>query len=191
MKHLAKLNITMKLRYLIIPIIFIAANTLAQNYRPVDTRSKVHFVIKNFGISTGGDFTGLKGIIHFFPDSLAASKFDVTVVASTVDTDNGMRDKSLVSDEYFDAAKYPVIQIVSTKITKTNKTDSGYYYFTGDLTIKGVTKTINFPFQAKKVNDDYLFTGTFDIDRTVFGVGDKSMVLSNKVAVTLSVTAQK
>ena len=191
MKHLAKLNIIMRLRYLLILIPFIVVNAWAQSYEPIGARSKVHFVIKNFGISTGGDFTGLKGTIHFFPDSLAGCQFDVTVAASTVDTDNGMRDKNLVSDEYFDAAKYPVIQLVSTKITKTNKTDSGFYYFTGNLTIKGVTKTVNFPFQAKKTHDDYLFTGNFDIDRTVFGVGEKSMVLSNKVTVSLSVTAQK
>ena len=191
MKHLAKLKIIMKLMPLFILVPFIAANTLAQNYEPIDAQSKVHFVIKNFGINTGGDFTGLKGTIHFFPDSLSGCGFDVSVAASTVDTDNAMRDKSLVSDEYFDAAKYPIIQLVSTKITKTNKTDSGFYYFTGNLTIKGVTKTINFPFHAKKINDGYLFTGNFDIDRTVFGVGEKSMVLSNKVTVSLSVMSKK
>lgn len=191
MKHLANLNITMRSIYLFILILFIAANTSAQNYEPIDAQSKVHFVIKNFGINTGGDFSGLKGIIHFFPDSLAGCTFDVSVAASTIDTDNGMRDKNLVGDEYFDAAKYPVIQLVSTKITKTNKTDSGFYYFTGNLTIKGVTKTINFPFHAKKINDNYLFTGNFDIDRTVFGVGEKSMVLSNKVTVSLSVASKE
>lgn len=172
-------------------LIFISVNVFAQNYSPVEKGSKVHFVIKNFGINTGGDFTGIKGEILFLPDSLSASKFDVTVDASTVDTDNGMRDKNLASDEYFGATKFPVIEIVSTKISKTNKTEDGFYYFTGDLIIKGITKTISFPFQAKKINDDYLFTGNFEIDRTDFGVGEKNIVLSNKVAVTLSVTAKK
>lgn len=191
MTQLARLNIIMKLIYLLVLVPILAANTLAQNYEPIDAQSKVHFVIKNFGINTGGDLSGLKGTIHFFPDSLAGCRFDVSVAVSTINTDNGMRDKSLVSDEYFDAAKYPVIQLVSTKITRTNKTDSGFYYFTGNLTIKGITKTVNFPFHAKKINDNYLFTGNFDIDRMMFGVGDKSMVLSNKVAVSLSVTAKK
>ena len=36
-----------------------------QKYTPTDAGSKVHFVIKNFGIRTGGDFTGLKGSIVF------------------------------------------------------------------------------------------------------------------------------
>ena len=181
----------MILKNIFVCLLFISTNIVAQSYNPIDKGSKVHFVIKNFGINTGGDFSALKGEIHFLPDSPESCRFDVTVASSTVDTDNGMRDKNLDSDEYFDAAKFPVIQLVSTRIAKTNKTDDGFYYFTGNLTIKGVTKTISFPFQAKKINDDYLFTGNFEIDRTVFNVGEKNIVLSNYVAVSLSILAKK
>jgi polyisoprenoid-binding protein YceI len=175
----------------LVALLFISLNTVAQNYTPVDSGSKVHFVIKNFGIGTGGDFSGLKGEITFLPETLAKSNFNVTVSTSTIDTDNEMRDKNLVSDEYFDATKFPVIKIVSSKIEKTNKTAAGYYFFTGSLTIKGITKTISFPFQAKKVADGFLFTGNFEIDRTQFGVGEKNIVLSDRVTVSLSVLAKK
>lgn len=181
----------MNLKIFLAGLFFISINTAAQNYVPRDTGSKVHFVIKNFGINTGGDLSGVKGKIYFLPDSLGLSKFDVTVAASTIDTDNGMRDKNLTESEYFDAVQFPVIQLVSSKISKTNKTADGFYFFTGNLTIKGVTKTVSFPFQAKKVNDGYLFTGDFEIDRLDFKVGEKNIVLSNKVAVSLSVIAKK
>ncbi len=176
---------------LLICLLFFSFNAVGQNYAPVDSSSKVHFVIKNFGINTGGDLTGLKGNITFSPDNLAASDFNVSVAASTVDTDNSMRDKSLTGDEYFDVQKYPLITIASTKVEKTNKTAAGFYYFTGNLTIKGVTKSISFPFQAQEENGGYLFTGNFDINRTDFGVGEQNIVLSNQVAVTLSVFAKK
>jgi polyisoprenoid-binding protein YceI len=179
------------MKFILTFLLFISLNTYAQNFSPVDSASKVHFVIKNFGINTGGDFSGLKGNITFLPDSLAACKFNVSVSAATIDTDNNMRDKSLVSDEYFDAEKFPLLTIVSTKIEKTNKTAAGFYYFTGNLTIKGVTKSISFPFQAKEENNGFLFTGNFDINRMDFGVGDQSIVLGNQVAVTLSVFAKK
>jgi len=172
-------------------LILISINAHSQNYTPVDHGSKVHFIIKNFGINTGGDFSGLKGHIVFFPENPADSRFEVTVSASTIDTDNEMRDKNLASDEYFDAAKFPVIKIVSTKISRTNKSGDGFYFFTGDLTIKGITKTISFPFQVKKVNEDYLFTGNFDINRTDFGIGEKNIVLSNNVSVSLSVAVKR
>jgi polyisoprenoid-binding protein YceI len=175
----------------LVALLFISIGANAQNYTPVDSGSKVHFVIKNFGINTGGDFKGLKGDIIFQPENLASAKFNVTVSASTIDTDNEMRDKNLASDEYFNAAKFPLIRIVSTKIEKTNKTASGFYYLTGTLTIKGITKAISFPFQAVKKPDGFLFTGNFEIDRTDFGVGEKNMVLSNKVAVSLSVSSKK
>ena len=176
----------------LLPFLFFINTTVsAQHFTPVDTGSKVHFVIKNFGINTGGDFTGLKGEIYFLPDNLSSCKFNVSVSASTIDTDNPSRDKHLKSDEYFDAHKYTDISIVSTKIEKTNKTATGFYYFTGNLTIHGVTKTISFPFHAEKVKDDYLFTDDFEIDRVDFGVGEKSVVLSNKVIVSLSVLAKK
>ena len=179
------------MKTLLVCLVFISLHGTAQNYSPIDSASKVHFVIKNFGINTGGDLRGLKGNITFSPDHLSASHFNVSVAASTVDTDNSMRDKSLVSDEYFDAEKYPLLTISSTKVEKTNKTAVGFYYFTGHLTIKGVTKNISFPFQVKEEDSGYLFTGTFRIDRTDFGVGEKNIVLSNLVDVTLSVVAKK
>ena len=172
-------------------VLFITLQVSAQKYIPGDAGSKVHFVIKNFGIKTGGELSGIKGEIYFFTSDLAACRFNVSVDASTVDTDNGSRDGHLKGSEYFDVEKYPVITIISTKIDKTNKTEAGYYYFTGTLTMHGITKAIAFPFKAEKINDTYLFTGEFEIDRLDFGVGDKSAVLSNAVNVSLSVLAKK
>jgi polyisoprenoid-binding protein YceI len=185
------MNMLKKLFTALVFIFLFSQITVAQNYTPVDSASKIHFVIKNFGINTGGDFHNLKGNIVFLPESLSTAKFNVTVDASTIDTDNEMRDKNLTSDEYFDVTKFPRIKIVSTKIEKTNKTDAGYYFFTGTLTIKGITKPISFPFQAVKTSNGFLFTGNFQIDRAEFGVGEKNMVLSNNVNVSLSVLANK
>ena len=176
----------------LLPFVLLLSTAIqAQKYTPGDEGSKIHFTIKNFGIKTGGDLTGLKGEIYFFTTDLTACRFDVSVNPSTVDTDNGSRDSHLKGSEYFDVEKFPLISITSTKIDKTNKTESGFYYFTGNLTMHGITKPLAFPFHIEKVNDNYLFTGDFEIDRLDFEVGDKSAVLSNKVNVSLSVLANK
>lgn len=180
----------MKVYFSFIFFLTISISAYSQQYMPQDAGSKVHFVIKNFGIKTGGDFTGLKGKISFNPNQITNAIFDVTVSAGTIDTDNSQRDESLVGEDYFDVKKYPVIKITSTKISTTNKTNAGYYYFTGNLTIKGVTQTISFPFQVEKINDDYLFSGEFQINRLAFGVGERSMVLGNTVIVQLKVLAK-
>ena len=181
----------MILKKLLPAILLISGAIQAQKYTPSDAGSKVHFTIKNFGIKTGGDLAGLKGEIYFFTTDLAACRFNVSVDASTVDTDNANRDSHLRGSEYFDVENFPLISITSTKIDKTNKTDLGFYYFTGNLTMHGITKPLAFPFHIEKINDNYLFTGDFEIDRLDFGVGDKSAVLSNKVNVSLSVLANK
>jgi len=154
---------------------FITSSIFAQKYTPTDEGSKVHFTIKNFGIKTGGQLTGLKGEILFFTTDLTACS----------------RDRHLKESEYFDTEKYPEITITSTKIDKTNKTESGFYYFAGNLTMHGITKSISFPFHIEKVNNDYLFTGEFEINRLDYGVGSNSAVLSNTVNVSLSVLAKK
>jgi len=170
-------------------LFFISSYTIiAQTYTPVDNGSKVHFTIKNFGIATGGDFSGLAGSIKFDPANLAASDFDVSVDATTVDTDIEARDNHLRKAEYFDVKNYPKLSIRSTRITKTNK--DGYMYMFGNITIKGVTKEIKFPFTATPKNGGYVFEGDFKLNRRDFGVGGQSISLSDDLTVSLSVFAK-
>jgi len=155
---------------------------------PADAGSKIHFVIRNFGINTGGDLGGLKGTIKFDPLHPTASSFDVTVQVSTIDTDNDRRDNHLRSDDFFNAEKYPVIRIASKKVEATNVANT--YMFTGNLTIKDVTKEIRFPFTATAKDGGYLFAGDFTIDRRDYNVGGSSATMSDEVKVSLSAFAK-
>lgn len=160
-----------------------------QNFLPADAGSKVKFVIKNFGINTGGTFEGLSGAIVFDPANLATASFDVNVEAKTVDTDIEARDNHLRKAEYFDVEKYPKLNFRSTKISKTNKPE--YLYMFGNLTIKGITKEVKFPFTYTVKDGGYLFEGEFTINRRDFGVGVRSFSLADELSVELSVFAKK
>jgi polyisoprenoid-binding protein YceI len=168
-------------------ILFTIATNSAfpQNYIPTDTGSKIHFVIKNLGIKTGGDFGGLTGTIVFDPKALPNSCFNVSVKANTINTDNNARDKHLRNSEYFNTNKYPVISFVSTKVTESNL--AGRFYITGNLTIKDVTKPIEFGFSAAPTSSGYFFEGEFYINRLDYGVGSSSIVLADNLKVSLSV----
>lgn len=179
----------MKLPYLTLLFFLFLNHKAFRNFKPVDEGSKVHFTIKNFGIKTNGSFKKIDGEIFFDPKVIDKSVFNVTVQASTIDTDNSVRDKSLRED-YFETVKYPLIRMVSTKIEKTNKTDDGFYYFTGNLIIKGVSRPVSFPFKVENMGNDLVFSGEFNINRLDFGVGSKSTVLGNLVNVSLRVTAK-
>ncbi|HJS55784.1 MAG TPA: YceI family protein [Chitinophagaceae bacterium] len=168
---------------------FTAVIASGQAYTPADAGSKVRFVIKNFGINTGGTFEGLTGSITFDPANLALSSFDVSVEAKTVDTDIEARDNHLRKPEYFDVEKFPKLIFKSTKVTTTNKPE--YLYMFGTITIKGVSKEIGFPFTQKQKDGGYLFEGEFKLNRLDFGVGGTSFSLGDELTVNLSIFAKK
>lgn len=169
--------------------IFSTVIAIGQTYTPTDNGSKVRFVIKNFGINTGGTFGGLSGSITFDRSTLATASFNVSVETKTVDTDIEARDNHLRKAEYFDVEKYPKISFKSTKVTTTNK--EGYLYLYGIITIKNVSKEISFPFTQTDKDGGMLFEGEFTLNRRDFGVGGKSFSVSDDLSVELSVFARK
>lgn len=179
----------MKSFKLSIVFLFLAVAAFSQKYTPADEGSKVHFVIKNFGIKTGGDFTGLTGSIVFDPKALNTSQFNVSVNSNTINTSNSTRDKHLRKSEYFDVEKYPVITYVSTKITES--TVAGRFFVIGNLTIKGITKVVQFGFSAAPTATGYSFKGEFEINRRDYGVGGSSVSLSDNLKVQLEIAAKK
>ena len=132
-----------------------AGSCLAQQYKPADDGSEIGFVIKNFGINTKGSFRGLDGTISWYPQDPGKCLFDVSIDASTVNTDNSMRDDHLKKESFFDVEKYPRIRFVSTGISGPDK--KGRYTAAGKLTIKDTTKDISFPFVATALGDDVIF----------------------------------
>ena len=160
---------------------FVLFSFVAADFKPVDADDSVTFVIKNFGLNTNGAFKGLKGNIKWDATNPAAGLFDVTVDVNTINTGIDSRDKHLKEEDYFDAVKYPTIRFVSTSVSPGN--------ITGNITIKGVTKKISFPFTVKPSGKGYLFEGNFSINRKDFGVGSGSAVLGDNVNVLLKVNA--
>ncbi len=174
---------------LISALLFFFCSTFAQaTYTPVEEGSRIHFVIKNFALKVGGDFTSVKGTVKFDPAKYSSSSFDVTVDAASVDTDNSSRDGHLKKEEYFNVATYKTLRFRSTKIVQS--TTAGRFYMYGELTIKGVTKPVEFGFGATPKAGGYVFDGSFEINRRDFGVGGSSISLSDNLTVSLSVFAK-
>ncbi|MFT3823068.1 MAG: YceI family protein [Chitinophagaceae bacterium] len=174
-----------RILYLALALV-LSVNVLAQNLVPAGESSSVNFKIKNLGFNVSGSFSGLKGKIRFEPSNAAASSFDVTVDANTVNTDNNSRDNHLRKEDYFNVEKYPTIRFVSTKVSGSG----GNYTMTGKLTMKDVTKDVSFPFTAKEEQGGYLFDGEFKIKRKDFHVGGGSTI-SDELTVTLHVLGKK
>lgn len=175
-----------KLLALLLPALFVL-NTYAQTTQKV-TKSSVTFQIKNMGINTTGTFSGLDADIVFDPANPGASHLNASVDATTVNSDNSMRDNHLKSEDYFEVAKYPKITLKSVSIN--HKSGSNY---TGvfDVTIKDKTKQLEMPFTYTESGNSAEFKGTLKIVRTDFGVGGSSMILSKEAFVTIDVQTSK
>ncbi|MBS1523591.1 MAG: YceI family protein [Bacteroidetes bacterium] len=151
-------------------------------------KSAVTFQIKNLGINIGGNFSGLKADINFDPAHLETSSIEASVQANTINTDNETRDHHLKSDSYFDADKYPEIKMKSVSF----KHNSGNNYTgTFNLTIKDKTNQVQVPFTYTENSNDGEFKGSFKIKRTDYGVGGRSMVMSNDVTISIDVSTSK
>ncbi|MEO8713059.1 MAG: YceI family protein [Parafilimonas sp.] len=159
----------------------------AQQYKPVDEKSEIKFIIKNFGLNVSGSFNGLNGSIIFNASNLSASSFNVSVDVNTINTGIDMRDSHLKKEDYFDAEKYSTIRFVSTSITG----NQNGYAINGNLTIKGTTRAVSFPFTVQNQDNGLLFTGSLSINRKDFNVGGSSAVLSNNAEIQLKVFAAK
>jgi polyisoprenoid-binding protein YceI len=106
----------------------------------IDPRhSSAGFGVTHLMISTvRGEFHGVRGTVVVDDSDVSKSTVNVTIDATTVDTREPDRDKHLKSEAFFDVVKYPTITFQSTKVERNN---DGSLKVTGDLTIRGVTKS--------------------------------------------------
>jgi polyisoprenoid-binding protein YceI len=103
-------------------------------------RSRVQFTIRHMVLSdVPGEFKRLNGAVDWDPQSPAQAKIDVTIEAASVDTRNAKRDAHLRSSDFFEVEKHPNITFRSTRVEPAG---NGKLRITGDLTIRGVTKSV-------------------------------------------------
>ena len=77
--------------------------------------------------------------ISYDAADLTQSSFDISVDVDSIDTRNANRDKDLKGPDFFDVKQFPAMKFKSTSVKKTGDNTMDV---TGDLTLKGVTKSI-------------------------------------------------
>ncbi|MBY0482110.1 MAG: YceI family protein [Chitinophagaceae bacterium] len=179
----------MKQLLLSLGFLLLTCSLFSQHFVPVPKSSAVNFHIKNFGLTTDGNFGGLKGEVYFNPKDLENASIEMSVEANTVFTKNRKRDEHLMDEEFFYAEKYPTIYITSNSITAPK--ENGLYTFDGSILMRGITKKIQFEFSAKPQTMGYLFEGSFKINRKDFGVGRSYITMSEEVKVDFSISVTR
>jgi polyisoprenoid-binding protein YceI len=165
----------------------------------IDPRhSSAGFGVTHLMISTvRGEFHGVTGTVIVDDSDISKSSVNVTIDATTVDTREPDRDKHLKSEAFFDVARYPTITFQSTKVERNS---DGSLKLTGDLTIRGVTKTAVLTATLPKapIKDPWglqrtAVSASTKINRQAFGVAwnqkldSGGVVVGDDVNVTLDV----
>jgi polyisoprenoid-binding protein YceI len=160
--------------------------------------SNAQFSVRHMMVSTvRGEFTKVAGTIDLDEKDITKSKIEATIDAASINTRNEKRDGHLKSADFFDAANHPTITFKSTKIEKTGE---GKLKATGDLTIRGVTKSVVLnvdelspSFKDRQGNLHTGTSATTKIHRKDFGVSwnaaldSGGLMVGEEVSITIDV----
>jgi polyisoprenoid-binding protein YceI len=162
--------------------IFSTAFTVSMLWNVDYEASTVNFELPDQG--TKGTLGGLKANLEFDQKDPANAKISASVEVKTLNTGDTKKDQHLLSADFFNAEKYPLISFVSTSV----KADGTGFLATGNLTMKDSTKQVEIPFSfAEDTKGGGTFKGTMTLSSGDFGVTKKPA----KIVVNLSVPVKK
>lgn len=163
------------------------------------SHSTVGFVARHLMITkVRGRFTSFSGTAEIAPNPLD-STLSATVDLGSVETGDAGRDGHLKSADFFATDEHPEMTFVSTGI----KEDGDDYRLFGDLTIKGVTRPVDFDLEFEGVETDPWgntkagFTAETDVNRKDWGLEwnvaleTGGVLVSDKVKIQLDIQLVK
>jgi polyisoprenoid-binding protein YceI len=104
--------------------------------------SNVKFTVKHLVVSeVEGSFKLFEGTMENTKADLSDAKINFAVDVNSINTENEKRDNHLKSDDFFNAEKFPEMKFTSTSMTPAGENK---YKLAGDLTIREVTKPVEF-----------------------------------------------
>ncbi|MEI9907003.1 MAG: YceI family protein [Actinomycetota bacterium] len=174
---------------------------LTGKYTLDTTHSLVGFTARHAMVTkVRGQFTEFSGEGFFDFENPANSNVKVVIKSASIHTGNADRDGHLKGNDFFSMDEFPEITFASTSFVKEG---SDTYKVTGDLTIKGTTKSIDIDFDyTGDVIDPWGntrigFEGKTTINRKDWGVNWNAaleaggVLVSEKVVLELEVSAVK
>lgn len=169
-------------------------STLTGTYAIDPTHSRIGFVARHAMVTkVRGSFNEFEGTGFFDAENPSASHLQLTIQAASIDTRNADRDGHLRSNDFFDMETYPTLTFASTAVEQTGDAE---YRLTGDLTIKGVTKSVSVDFEYTGAATDPFgnqrigFEGTTTVNRKDWGLNWNAALDAGGVLVSEKVTLE-
>ena len=173
---------------------------IAGDYTIDPAHTRLGFSARHAMVATvRGSFKEFTGTAHVDTANPANSKVEISIVANSIDTGQQQRDDHLRSGDFFESEQYPDITFTSTDVAR----DGDDWTITGDLTIKGVTKSVAVPFELTGSAQDPFgnirigFEGATTIKRSDWGMSFNAaletggVLVSDKVKLEFDISAIK
>ena len=161
------------------------------------THTEIGFTVRHLMSKVRGKFETFEGTVTTGND-VSDSRVDVSVDLSSINTGTVDRDNHLRSSDFFEVDTNPTMTFSSTNVIEK---DAGELVVIGDLTIKGVTKTLELATELLGEGSDPWggtrigVEATGLISRKEFGVdfnipldGDKVMI-GDKISIVINAEA--
>jgi polyisoprenoid-binding protein YceI len=175
--------------------------TTTTDFRPLTgtyaidaSHSRIGFVARHAMVTkVRGSFNDFEGTATIDGQTPSNSSVQVTINVESIDTRNAQRDDHIRTNDFLDVATYPQITFVSTSVEHDGGDD---FNVTGDLTIRGVTKSVTIPLEYQGSASDPFgnarvgFEGSVVINRKDWGVNWNAALETGGVLVSEKVTLE-
>jgi polyisoprenoid-binding protein YceI len=159
-------------------VALIGAPVFAAEAKLSGENTKIEFV----GTKTDGKH---EGGFKTVTGTASAEKISVEIDCDSLYSDDAKLTAHLKSPDFFNVKENPKAKFVSTKIAKSDKG----YTVTGDLTLNGKTKSIEFP-ATIDTSKGFKLTAEFKINKEDFGMAYGKGKINNEVSLKVSVDAK-
>ena len=160
----------------------------------------IGFVTKHAMVTkVRGNFGEFEGTINV-AENIADSTAEATIKADSISTGNEDRDGHVKNEDFFNVEEYPELSFTTTNV---NVDEDGNGTVTGDLTIKGTTKSVDLDVEDVATAEDPFgntrlgFEATTKINRKDFGIDFNAplktggVLVSEEIKIELEVSAIK
>lgn len=154
----------------------------------IRSESKINFVGSKVTGSHDGGFHRFAGMIPV-ENGRVLVPAEIRIAMDSTWSDNDRLTAHLKNDDFFDVPNHPVTTFV---ITSVDPGVSGKHTVTGNLTLRGVTKSISFPADIHIADDAMTVQAEFAINRKDFNVnysGRADDLIRDNVVIKLDLNA--
>jgi len=148
------------------------ANTTKTSDLPVWQIDYSDSFIKFSGDQAGAPFDGewqrWTAKMQFDGEQLNASQFSVDIDAASAFSNDEERDEYIAGPDFFDAEKYNQVTFYARKFSKK---PNGSFVTDAQLSVKGLSKPVEFAFTTERTGEQVVLLGSATLDRMSWNIG--------------------